>query len=138
MTGNLISHQVNRYQNEENLSILIQSEKNSQWRLTNTLSRGYSYFCYEILVGSSEILCLHLNSNIQSKVIILSVKKKKSLTAFTLSYEVSNIKLYHLHLKYIFVIFFFKNKTVSLLLMEIKKTQQNIGDEKHYELLLVL
>ena len=29
MTGNLMSHQVNRYQNEENLSALIQNEKNS-------------------------------------------------------------------------------------------------------------
>lgn len=27
MTGNLMSHQVNRYQYEENLSILMQSEK---------------------------------------------------------------------------------------------------------------
>lgn len=65
MTGNLMSHQVNRYQYEENLSILMQSEKKFLLTFNKySLSRGYPYFCYEILVGSSENLCLHLNSNI--------------------------------------------------------------------------
>lgn len=64
------------------------------------------------------------------------VLKKKSLTGFKWSCEGSNFNHTIYILKIVFLFSSFKTK-ISLLPMEIKKTQQNKGEEKPCDLLLI-